>query len=270
VPLHPSNISRPADAACHDTPLTHVGDDDYDRWPVASAIDDALLSAPETWSTRIGVFGRWGEGKTSVLRLLEQELAEQGVVVVWFSAWATGTDSDFWPQFSRTLVAGFEQAGLPLTMTSRLRAFASQNLLTFLRGCAAAVQLKGVTVPDTLVTETHTLFERHLRLGKSAIARMLATARAKRVLVLLDDLDRAADIARFVPVEKMIGFRCIRIFSVVAIEKMKRHEDIEEVARASFGDTQLRRQLRSVERAIRESREHPNSTALNDDFDSGS
>ncbi|HBT97350.1 MAG TPA: hypothetical protein DEB25_06845 [Desulfobulbaceae bacterium] len=38
----------------------------------------------------IGVFGEWGTGKTSLMRLVEKELEEQqepGPVSVWFNAW---------------------------------------------------------------------------------------------------------------------------------------------------------------------------------------
>ncbi|MFM0258467.1 KAP family P-loop NTPase fold protein [Paraburkholderia sediminicola] len=181
-----------ADAAGHDAPVTHVDADFYDRWPIASAIADTIFSAPETWSTRIGVFGQWGEGKTSVLRLLEKALLTRGAVTVWFSAWdADGHEADFWARFTQALVEGFEEAELPLTIRSRLRALASRHLLSVLQGAAVAAQLKSVKVPDALVTQTHALLQKYLHLGRHAIGRMLATARAKRVVVVIDDLDRA-------------------------------------------------------------------------------
>jgi hypothetical protein len=85
---HLSDARLPADAvaAGHDAPLSHVDGDFYDRWPVASAIADTIFSVPETWSTRGGVFGQWGEGKTSVLRLLQRDLIDRGAVTVWFLA----------------------------------------------------------------------------------------------------------------------------------------------------------------------------------------
>ncbi|MCX4152237.1 MULTISPECIES: P-loop NTPase fold protein [Paraburkholderia] len=63
--------------------------------------------------------------------------------------------------------------------------------MPLLQGAAAGAQLKGVKVPDELVTKTHSLLQNYLRLGRHAIGRMLVTARVKRVVVVIDDLDRA-------------------------------------------------------------------------------
>ena len=35
----------------------------------------------------IGVFGEWGSGKTSLMRLTENELNKQKIKTVWFNAW---------------------------------------------------------------------------------------------------------------------------------------------------------------------------------------
>jgi predicted KAP-like P-loop ATPase len=35
----------------------------------------------------IGVFGRWGSGKTSLMMMVQKDVAEAGAQTVWFDAW---------------------------------------------------------------------------------------------------------------------------------------------------------------------------------------
>lgn len=59
--------------------------DVLDRAQYASALADVALtcSTPNV----VGVFGRWGVGKTSLLRLIEDRLSTEDVITVWFDAW---------------------------------------------------------------------------------------------------------------------------------------------------------------------------------------
>ena len=52
----------------------------------ASVLADAALGTPGPFT--IGVFGEWGNGKTSLMRLTESNLKEHShVITVWFNAW---------------------------------------------------------------------------------------------------------------------------------------------------------------------------------------
>ena len=71
----------------HDAPVSKQTDDLLNRWGVARAIDRTIETAPQGWSTRVGLYGAWGGGKTSVLRFLRTMTEERGDIVVEFSAW---------------------------------------------------------------------------------------------------------------------------------------------------------------------------------------
>ena len=51
----------------------------------------------------IGVLGRWGSGKTTLMRLLEAELAKQKITTVWFSAWQYSQADEIWAAFLQAL-----------------------------------------------------------------------------------------------------------------------------------------------------------------------
>jgi hypothetical protein len=52
-------------------------DDDLDRWRFAAEIVEVVLATHPDWSARIGIFGRWGEGKSTVLQFAEEVLSAQ-------------------------------------------------------------------------------------------------------------------------------------------------------------------------------------------------
>lgn len=85
--------------------------DDLNRWRFASEIVDVILTTPLAWSARIGIFGKWGEGKSTVLRFAEGMLKEKGNIVFWFSPWSVGNWQDLWDDFGSALWRRFLQRG---------------------------------------------------------------------------------------------------------------------------------------------------------------
>lgn len=72
-----------------DNPITSPNDDWLGRRvhaeTIAELIDQPSLAVPLT----VGVYGDWGSGKTSLLRLIEKQLlGKDKYLVVWFNAWA--------------------------------------------------------------------------------------------------------------------------------------------------------------------------------------
>ncbi len=69
----------------HDAPLTFDNArqlDFFERYPTACSISQVIQASPPETSTRIGVFGEWGEGKTTVLNFVEgAEKTKRNIVV---------------------------------------------------------------------------------------------------------------------------------------------------------------------------------------------
>ena len=72
----------------YDSPARTREEDDLDRWRFASDIVETITTTPSDWSVRVGVFGKWGEGKSSVLHFIERMLEDDGHLVFWFNPWA--------------------------------------------------------------------------------------------------------------------------------------------------------------------------------------
>ncbi|CAE6716110.1 MAG: hypothetical protein H8K06_06640 [Nitrospira sp.] len=76
------------------------------RWTFAHSIYQLIHGAPKEWSLRIGIFGRWGEGKTTVLNFIEQMAQRDECPVAKFNPWAVQDRKELW----KTLVLAIEDA----------------------------------------------------------------------------------------------------------------------------------------------------------------
>src|SRR5260370_6466164 len=97
----------------YDAAQTRQQEDDLDRWRFAAEIVEVVLATPSDWSVRIGVFGKWGDGKSTVLRFAEQMLTEKGNVVFWFSPCAVRYWEDLWDEFRSLLLEALSVAHIP-------------------------------------------------------------------------------------------------------------------------------------------------------------
>jgi len=82
----------------------------------------------------VGVFGRWGTGKTTLMRMLERELAASDATTVWFSAWLYGQEKEIWAAFLQSLTSRLASR---LRFSEKLRFSAS----VFQRGLSGTMLL---------------------------------------------------------------------------------------------------------------------------------
>lgn len=82
-----------------DSPVTSRADDYLNRWPLARQVYRVAVDGPADWSARIGVYGEWGTGKSSVLKFVDSMARADGHLVFWFNPWAYSTKSELWRAF---------------------------------------------------------------------------------------------------------------------------------------------------------------------------
>ena len=73
--IEPSQAVRATADYASDQPITSAIDDRFGRWPFASRIAETLATRTDRSSVVIGMYGPWGDGKTSTLRLIEEALS---------------------------------------------------------------------------------------------------------------------------------------------------------------------------------------------------
>jgi hypothetical protein len=167
-------------------------DDDLNRWRFASGIVDVISATPSDWSVRIGVFGKWGEGKTTVLRFAEQMLKEKKNVVFDFNPWAIQNWNDLWDSFGTRLLDALSAAQIDV----------GEQLKRVSRGIGGWMHKKGadkalevaaaVINRDKLYNAAFATLQNSLRYDSTEIKKIQQNLQGRRVVVLLDDLDRTA------------------------------------------------------------------------------
>jgi formylglycine-generating enzyme required for sulfatase activity len=155
-------------------------------------------------SITIGVFGEWGTGKTSLMRLIKDEVdCEKGAVGVWFNAWQYEKEEHLIVPLTATINKQLENKTWPEAMVE-----GAKSLRNALRAIAYGFSIKGkVGIP--LISEAEVnlsakdMIERYQDLTKDsvlaqslyfdafeALAKCAAGSSAPRIVVFVDDLDR--------------------------------------------------------------------------------
>lgn len=92
-----------------DTPKSIENEDKFQRYPFAKRIAETIINRKETDSLVIGIYGSWGEGKTSVLNFIETELKKDGIITVPFNPWRYEDEIKLLTTFFKTLASSIIQ-----------------------------------------------------------------------------------------------------------------------------------------------------------------
>jgi KAP-like P-loop domain-containing protein len=171
-----------------DQPIRSRTEDRFARWPFAERIALTLATRQDPASLVIGLFGPWGDGKSSTLHLMEEALAShQNVVVVRFNPWLFQSEERLLSGFFATLAQSIGRS-----LPSRREEFGK-----LLKRYGAVLSLASISLGGAI----------HIRPGDAAkgLGETLSTVEldelrrrletfleesGKRVVILIDDIDR--------------------------------------------------------------------------------
>jgi len=162
-----------------DSPILEQGQDRFSRWSFSERVAQVISKRSDPSSIVIGLYGIWGDGKTSVLNFIEKSLErDENVICIKFNPWRFGTEDELLTGFFFD-IAGALDAELIKT-GDKLKDFVKKAA----PGAGAIMGAKGagdalgsfISGPD--INELKRRIERELESAK------------KRVLILIDDVDR--------------------------------------------------------------------------------
>ena len=166
-----------------DHPIQSREEDKFNRWPFAKRIADTLVERSDPQSLVIGIYGPWGDGKTSTLRLMRDSLTEhQDVVTVDFNPWLFGSDEQLLRGFFATLAAAIGKV-LPTKKEQLGKALEDYGALlspigALLPGLGEAAKGLGRALSTVELDELRKRLESLLR------------ETGKRIVILIEDIDR--------------------------------------------------------------------------------
>ena len=185
---------EPSFESGHDAPVTLREQDSYGRWPVATAISRIIDAAPMEWSTRIGLFGRWGDGKTSVLNFLETQQKEQRNIVIRYNPWGVSNESSMWQGFCDALIKGLRENGIAISSLRRAEYWLRARidpLATTTKFAGHLAQASGQAPFARILGDALAKVIPKAILTRRDVDQVRRCAGGQRIVVFIDDLDRA-------------------------------------------------------------------------------
>lgn len=162
-----------------DAPIHEPEMDRFQRWPFAQRVAQTIASRRDNGSIVIGLYGAWGDGKTSVLNFIHKELKNhEHVVVVSFNPWLFGTETQMIQNFfkiladalGKTLASNKEKIG------DLLEKYGSVFAAPFSMGEGVKDFGKSLNAAD--------VNDYRIRIEK------LLQEQGRRVVIFMDDIDR--------------------------------------------------------------------------------
>jgi hypothetical protein len=183
-----ASVSRTAAAAegadfVTDAPIVDVRDDRFRRGAWARRIAETIAAQHDPASLVVAIYGPWGDGKTSVLNLIAEALADvPHVVPVRFNPWRLGDEAEMFQGFFATLADALDEQ--VASATERV----GQTLRDY-GGLLVAVPVVGGVLKEGAGAAGAKLSETNLAKQRKKIEDLLADHH-KRVVILIDDIDR--------------------------------------------------------------------------------
>ncbi|MBK8174902.1 MAG: hypothetical protein IPK66_06460 [Rhodospirillales bacterium] len=153
---------------------------------MAATVYNLLVATPQDWSTRVGLFGAWGEGKTTICKFVERLARSDGHIVLWLDPWTARSIDELLATFTLRLIDGLKAAGLSVKGTAFAQFLGKAQKMTEPVQRLAEIN----NIAKAGVGAGITLMNR-FKADRLLIDRIRRQFPAKRVIIVIDDLDRA-------------------------------------------------------------------------------
>ncbi|MCE5207696.1 MAG: AAA family ATPase [Chloroflexi bacterium] len=162
-----------------DAPILDPEMDQFGRYPFAQRISQTIISRQEASCLVLAIYGKWGEGKTTVLNFIENGLREESrIVPIQFNPWRYLSEQELISSFYSTLA---ENLGRSLSNSKEKVGDWIQEYLT----APAAIFDRSVAAKEF----GYLLSKVQLEELRDRICKILREEN-KTVVVLIDDIDR--------------------------------------------------------------------------------
>ena len=187
-----------------DTPIASPQNDQLGRNNFAKLLARTLLNLKTQDTFTVGLFGKWGSGKTSIVNMMLHEMEErqknsskdEKLTIVHFEPWNFSNTNQLLTQFFIRLSNEFRSSDdrrlvkIGDALEKYSDAFDLLNAVPYVGGLIGFLGKKGtVAVGNKLKNGSD---EKDISKQKEAVVKLL-TEQASRILVVIDDIDRLSN-----------------------------------------------------------------------------
>ncbi|GAB3005491.1 hypothetical protein GCM10023080_083910 [Streptomyces pseudoechinosporeus] len=211
-----------------DNPISRPEDDAFHFEPYVTVLHEAVAQATPLPLT-VGVFGSWGAGKSSFLKLWEQRFEQEQVPTIWFNPWKYDQKVEVWAALLHTILAELEKeeglkdkarrlakAATWLSVRAGLGAAAALGTGGVIKGEAVDNMLQDIAVRDSEQYRQINRFESDFAEAVEEFVRK--DGRDGRLVVFVDDLDRCTPESAMTVLESLKLFlaetRCVFVLAL--------------------------------------------------------
>ena len=175
-----------------DSPLVNIVDDKFGREPIVELIVDSINQTVKSEHDCMvyGIYGKWGEGKTSLMNFVKKRLLSQGkddgINLVEFNPWLVNNDEALLREFFKTIVKDVDENARSLFKKyGSLAIFASKTVVNaFVPGLGDKVAEGIGLAKDALMDSENTLAELKKKISEAIVKS------GRHLVVMIDDVDR--------------------------------------------------------------------------------
>ncbi len=168
-----------------ESPVSQMSDDLLDRWRLAKDVYAVISETPKDWSCRIGIYGKWGDGKTSLLKFVETQADSDGLISFWVNPSQADSADSLWRVVLEAFIDALEQQDVLL---DEVRAWRIRLLADKTEPADKLAELNKYT--KALVGFGRSAIKEWLKPDGEQLRALRAKLHSKRILVFIDDLDR--------------------------------------------------------------------------------
>jgi KAP family P-loop domain len=170
----------------YDVPASR-SEDLLGRWSFARQAYRIIDQTPASWSVRLGIHGKWGDGKTTVLRYIRSLAGDDNHVIVAFTPWSAKTRDELWRDFLVAFGQSLQENGIDLGTSTAARIVSALLKYEDLTKVLSAVN----RIAEATSRGFFHLLRELLNPNGLTLARIRQQLGERRIWVLVDDLDRA-------------------------------------------------------------------------------
>lgn len=184
-----------------DKPITTCNEDKLDRTNFVDSLANDIINYKDKESLTIGLYGKWGSGKTSILNLVENKLKEKKYKIIKFNPWNFKDQDELIQAFFKEMYQQLNYVDESKFFT-KFSFFFSRifHLLSFCKYIPNVAPYAVVLAP--LIKEYATLLnnltykkslEEVKRKIETALRKINKKKQNKKIIVFIDDIDRLND-----------------------------------------------------------------------------